>query len=234
VKIIDRNTLLQQPQGVIFADYRTCDIGHLSVFGGKDGERDFIRVPLSAYYVDLPESADGDWMAYWIDHMEKGAEAKPDFECWGRDGLPDDDGKFVLLDREDVLLLFQRVTKSLQEAYGLELPDVYADWSEEGLTIHIEMLAGLLAKKRHAAGKSNIHLGGADYEPSMSVADLQEIVMTWPTKDHNGDPTEVWVGGTDGLSNVVVGFIPLNARDKEDGTTSADLCLELNVPFNKE
>jgi hypothetical protein len=124
MKIVNLETLLKQTQGTLFADYHTCNVGEICVFGGPQGNGgiDFVRASLGLFHTDLPEDSDGCWMAFWLDRMEKGEEGKPDFECWGRDGLHDAEARFVILDREDVTALFKRIAKSLTQAYGVINP----------------------------------------------------------------------------------------------------------------
>lgn len=59
------------------------------------------------------------------------------------------------------------------------------------------------------------------YPQGMTVAQLKEIVKSWPDLDRNGEPCTVWVVDESGLSNDVNGASPLDFR--EDGT--ADLAL---------
>jgi hypothetical protein len=46
----------------------------------------------------------------------------------------------------------------------------------------------------------------------MTVADLKQILSTCAEIDENGDPCQVWVGTTRGLSSEVHTFTPLNFR----------------------
>ena len=65
------------------------------------------------------------------------------------------------------------------------------------------------------------------FQNGMTVAELKELLINWPDTDEYGDPCEVWIGDSQGLSNPVFRAEPLNKRQNEDGSKLwADLILE--------
>lgn len=120
MKFINLATLLQQNQGVLFADYTPGSIGHLRVFGGRNSPEsiDYVSADFGVPVPLLPDEHDC-WMTFIMDHMTKGAEAPVDIECWGRNGRFDTEEVFVLLDKNDVMLLLKQITTSLREGYGV-------------------------------------------------------------------------------------------------------------------
>lgn len=74
---------------------------------------------------------------------------------------------------------------------------------------------------------SNLIVSNIVVENSMTVADLKKLLAGWPETDENGDPCEVWVCGSNGLSNQVKRAVTLNLRTWDHGKLkSADLLLE--------
>ena len=50
----------------------------------------------------------------------------------------------------------------------------------------------------------------------MTVAELKAIIRDWPETDEHGNPCEVWLGKSGGLSNQARKAEPLNHRRSED------------------
>lgn len=206
MKIIDSNTLLDQKHGVIFAEYNSPNVGKLQVFGGVYGmgSTDFVSAEFGAGFPHLP-AGKNDWLAFWMDSMEKGAEALIDVECYGRSGSTEQ--QFVLLDKEDVLALLSRITKSLTEAYGVE-----------------GMVVAPVPKAFPPPCK--------EFKNGMSVKELKELVKDWPEVNRDGDPTEVWIDDGRGLTNIVMDFSPLNLRilDEDESVLTADILIGARRP----
>lgn len=122
MKIVNLQTLLEQPNGVLFAKYESIIVGPLCIFGGRWSDNDdFTYAEINPYTIALPEGVNS-WTDYWLGHMETGGEARPDFECWGRDGCFEPKQQFILLDATDVGVLFNTIAKSLREAYAVANP----------------------------------------------------------------------------------------------------------------
>ena len=70
-------------------------------------------------------------------------------------------------------------------------------------------------------------LTALDFPNGMTVAELKAMVRGWPETDEYGEPCEVWLGDSNGLSNQVIAATPLNMRRSEDGSKLwADFMLE--------
>lgn len=55
-----------------------------------------------------------------------------------------------------------------------------------------------------------------EYPNGMTVAELKQLINGWPEADEYGEPCEVWVAGSNGLSNQIKSSAPLNVRSNED------------------
>lgn len=156
MKFINLATLLQQNQGVLFADYTPGNIGHLRVFGGRNRPEsiDYVSADFGVPVPLLPDEFDC-WTAFIMDHMTKGVEAPIDTECWGRNGRFDEKEMFVLLDKNDVQLLLKQITLSLAVGYSeppasfekkivsfekgmtvTELKAIVKDWPEKNASVN--------------------------------------------------------------------------------------------------
>ena len=56
-----------------------------------------------------------------------------------------------------------------------------------------------------------------EFTNGMTVADLKELIRDWPEVDENGEPCEVWLCDSSGMSNQARMATPLNMRSSEDG-----------------
>lgn len=198
MKIIDLETLLKQPDGVIFADYIDCgDVGTLRVFGGRQqaSSTDYTSAEFSAAWPHLPDGVNT-WQMFWMEKMESGAEALIDVECWGRDGSFDEDAMFVLLDKNDVLSLLQRITKSLTNAYDITAEELAA--------------VGVSAVAKPDPWVVPALMFCAD---GISVADLKRWIAQWPETNKDNEPTMVCIGDTEGTSSPVVEVWALNPEE---------------------
>ena len=57
-----------------------------------------------------------------------------------------------------------------------------------------------------------------DFPNGMTVAELKAMVRDWPETDERGEPCEVWLADSRGLSNQARMATPLNKRQNKDGT----------------
>lgn len=62
----------------------------------------------------------------------------------------------------------------------------------------------------------------------LTIKELKEFIKDLPEFDDIGDPTEVWLQTGDSLSSPCVSILPLNRRQKVDGTYYSDVVLLYN------
>jgi hypothetical protein len=76
-------------------------------------------------------------------------------------------------------------------------------------------------------GATRQTLPAFDFPNGMTVSELKAMVRGWPETDEYGEPSEVWLCDSNGLSNPVIAATPLNMRRSEDGSKLwADFMLE--------
>jgi hypothetical protein len=71
--------------------------------------------------------------------------------------------------------------------------------------------------------------GIRNFHPGLTVADLKALIKNWPEVNDDGEPTEVWIRDTyEGMevSSSAKAVCPLNLRQLEDGSFTADLLFE--------
>jgi hypothetical protein len=67
----------------------------------------------------------------------------------------------------------------------------------------------------------------SDFNQGLTVKELKSIIKDWPdTNEDTGEPCEVWISTSEGLTNAVKIIYPLNKREDDSGNFSADLCFE--------
>lgn len=110
MRIVDRKTFLALPEGTLCAKYSTLgNFGDLMLKGATWGS-DF-------WYQSLPE-VDADDSNAFFDTMlaaEKGEPFKLDLDCQSRDGLFDEDQRFVVWDADDLRQLIARLQTASKE-----------------------------------------------------------------------------------------------------------------------
>lgn len=68
---------------------------------------------------------------------------------------------------------------------------------------------------------SNDILGVKTHIPTtngLTVANLKEILKNWPETDEHGNQSQVWLCGSNGVSEQVVEVWPLNVRYTENNS----------------
>jgi hypothetical protein len=106
-----------------------------------------------------------------------------------------------------------------------------ADWLRErhgGSSTTADLLDGvgchqldaepLALKLTEGLGPTRQTLQALDFPLGMTVAELKAMVRDWPETDEYGEPCEVWLSDSKGLSNPVIAATPLNMRRSEDGS----------------
>lgn len=62
----------------------------------------------------------------------------------------------------------------------------------------------------------------------LTIKELKEFVKDLPEVDDMGSLTEVWLQTGNGLSSPCISILPLNQRQREDGTYYSDILLSYN------
>lgn len=109
MKIVNRDTFIGLPSGVIFSKYKPCVFGELMIKGESiifDNGNDF-------YYQDIADAIDchdsGEFADKLFDSEANGTNLPMDFECQGRDGLFDKEQLFAVWSADDVADLMARL-----------------------------------------------------------------------------------------------------------------------------
>lgn len=113
--IVDRETFMAMPAGTIFAKYKPCIFGELSI-KEDTWETDFLVQDVIPFFVENNDTGD------WIDTLtkaEQGISSPPlDYDRCGRDGMFDKGQLFAVFERRDVKDLIGRLTKALEDSFG--------------------------------------------------------------------------------------------------------------------
>jgi hypothetical protein len=110
MKIINRNTFLALPAGVVFSKYEPCIFGPLVIKGDTTPFNDF-------YYQEIDGAIDCRDSGEFSDNcflMQNGSSVSVNLETEGRDGLYDDDQLFAVWEAADLASLIER----LQQCVG--------------------------------------------------------------------------------------------------------------------
>lgn len=107
MKIVDRATFLAMPEETVFAKYSTLgNFGEICI-KGRTWTADY-------WYQPLANTVDANDTGEFFDKMvaaEKGEPFKLDLDCQGRDGLFDQDQRFVVWEPDDVKQLVERLRR---------------------------------------------------------------------------------------------------------------------------
>lgn len=105
---------MQMPAGTLFTTYKPHVFGDLQVFGGKES---FINDFLERPFIDVLANDSGEAIDLLDDAIENGTSVKLDHDCWGRDGMFDDDKQlYAVFEREDLHGFMQTIKKALTVA----------------------------------------------------------------------------------------------------------------------
>lgn len=117
MRIVDLETFLGLPAGVVFSKYEPIIFGSLCIKGDSIPEaRDF-------FYQDITEAVDGNLIDLAND-LENGRTVAMDLDCMSRDGCFADDQLFAVWDRQDVEQLVSRFTVALEQGYPTGKPTI--------------------------------------------------------------------------------------------------------------
>lgn len=117
MKIVDRKTFLQMPEGTIYAKAESLpslDFGPLEIKGETIGPDWYVQRLVGDFVGDN----DGMEWADSFEAMHKGEERAVDLDIVCRDGLFDDDQLFAVFDKADAESLLARIATALQEGYS--------------------------------------------------------------------------------------------------------------------
>lgn len=125
MRIVDRKTFLELPEGTIYAKYEPCVFGDVQIKGetmrGLTG--DMRGVAIDWYAQDLIPWFQGcqDSKDYFdcLQTIENGVPSPPlDYDIQSRDGLFDSHQKFAVFEDADVKALIERLWKAYYTGYG--------------------------------------------------------------------------------------------------------------------
>jgi len=106
VKIVNRKTFLQMPEGTLYSKYAPCYFENFEIKGETLLTDDFCSQGL----IDCIRCEDsGEFVTILHDSEVNGASFSLDFDCYGRDGSFDDDQLFAVWERADVDALIERL-----------------------------------------------------------------------------------------------------------------------------
>jgi len=112
MRIVDRITFLQQPAGTLYALYHED-----GKFGELTIKQDTINTDDGWFYQELVSSflhgSSDDWDVKLMD-AEHGGEVPMDYHCGKRDGMFDNDQRFVIYSVDDHVKLISRMVDALQ------------------------------------------------------------------------------------------------------------------------
>ena len=112
MKIVDRKTFLALTNETLFSKYSPQIIEDILIKVGTSDSGDF-------YYQDIATAIDStgsDDYSDKLDAAEKnGISLKMDFDCVSRDGLWDKNQLFLVWEKEDVVMLIDRLKRCLPE-----------------------------------------------------------------------------------------------------------------------
>ena len=107
MRIVDRATFLSMPEDTVYANYKPCVFGPLSIKGETWGNDFLMQEIVSA----VKSHDEGEFYGTLEDSRTEGKAVRLDFNCQGRDGMFDDEQLFAVWDDEDVCGLIDRLTE---------------------------------------------------------------------------------------------------------------------------
>lgn len=117
MRIVNRKTFLAMPEETVFAKYATLgSLGEICI-KGESYANDY-------WYQPLANSVDANNTGDFIDTMaaaEQGTPFKLDLDCQSRDGLFEEDQRFVVWEPEDVKQLVERLQRCVDSANAGEI-----------------------------------------------------------------------------------------------------------------
>lgn len=111
MKIVDRQTFLAMPKGIVFSKYKPHYFGDLSIKGETCGKNDFFVQGISGSF----EWNDTDeFVSKLEDAKINKTSLAVDFNVECRDGLFEDDQLFAVMEEQDVRALIHRLEETLK------------------------------------------------------------------------------------------------------------------------
>lgn len=118
MKIVDYNTFINLPKGVLYSYYTPVYTNGLMI---KDESLMFENGGSDWYYYDLLDNPSQDSSGQWLQYvdvmmkMDEGGESIPaEFNCLERDGLYDYDRKFLIYEQDDIKNLISKLNSLLK------------------------------------------------------------------------------------------------------------------------
>lgn len=106
MKIVNRDQFLSMRKEVLYSKYEPCWFDSLSIKGTADNNNDFTCLSI-ADALECQSSEDF-WETLKIAEQE-GHSISMDFDCFARDGLFEDKQLFAVWEKQDVLLLIEKL-----------------------------------------------------------------------------------------------------------------------------
>lgn len=110
MKIVSRKELLTMPAGTLMADiHEDGSYGELQIFGGKFSENDFLTRTITR-----PDAHDSIEMWDRQDEMLEKGSSYPINTGYGREGLFDDDAKYLVYEAADIASIIAHIAPAMR------------------------------------------------------------------------------------------------------------------------
>lgn len=110
MRIVDKKEFLTLPEGTVYSGYQPCVFDGLFI-KGETWDNDFLENNLIA---ELDCSGSDERFDILSKVENTGESFKLDFDCYGREGLFDDEMKYAVYEKEDVEGLIKTLQESLK------------------------------------------------------------------------------------------------------------------------
>lgn len=110
MKIVDRKTFLTLPPGILYCKTKPCHFGDIAI-KYDTWTNDWIYQSFP-YFQEESDSSDAYFEAY--QKLEKGESLTLDVDCAGRDGLYEEDEKFLIYEEKDIRILIEKLQTLLK------------------------------------------------------------------------------------------------------------------------
>jgi len=110
MKIVNRDTFLSMPPNTVYANYKPCFFGEICI-KGETLNNDFSFQSL----LNIKSESSEEFISILEDARANGNSFQLDLDCEGRDGLFDKDQLFAIFEKQDVIMLIDRLSECLIE-----------------------------------------------------------------------------------------------------------------------
>jgi hypothetical protein len=109
MKIVNREEFLKLPSGTLFSKYQPCYFDDITI-KGDTWTNDFLIQNIAD---GIESEGSDDFFVKLTDAEKNGTELKMDFDCYGRDGMFDEERLFAVWSKDDVKALIKKLQESL-------------------------------------------------------------------------------------------------------------------------